>query len=87
MTEELKPCPFCGSELISVGWTYDRTVIGDKVILSCYYTVVCECGASMFIRMKNRDDSDEDEDLPTIKEAARIATERWNKRAMEIHQD
>ena len=80
-----KPCPFCGSDLISVGWTYsDRTVIGDKVILSCYYTIVCKkCGASMFIRMKNRDDSDDDEDLPTIKEAARIAIERWNRRAMQ----
>ena len=81
---KFNPCPFCGSDLISVGWTYsDRTVIGDKVILSCYYTIVCECGASMFIRMKNRDDSDEDEDLPTIKEAARIAMERWNRRVMQ----
>lgn len=78
-----KPCPFCGSDLISVGWTYsDRTVIGDKVILSCYYTIVCECGASMFIRMKNRDD-DDDDDLPTAKEAARIAMERWNRRVAE----
>ena len=81
---KFKRCPFCGSELISVGWTYaDRTVIGDKVILSCYYTIVCECGASMFIRMKNRDDGDEDDDLPTIKEAARIAIEKWNRRVME----
>ena len=81
MTEELKPCPFCGNELLSVGWTYsDRTVIGDKVILSRYYTIVCKCGASMFIRMKNRDD---DEDLPTIKEAVRIAMERWNERVKE----
>ena len=81
MTEELKPCPFCGNELLSVGWTYsDRTVIGDKVILSRYYTIVCKCGASMFIRMKN---SDDDEDLPTIKEAVRIAMERWNERVKE----
>ena len=79
MTEELKPCPFCGNELISVGRTFDRTVIGDKVILSCYYTIVCKCGASMFIRMKNKDDED---DLPTEKEAARIATERWNRRVL-----
>ena len=79
----LKPCPFCGNELISVGWTFsDRTVIGDKVILSCYYTIVCECGASMFIRMKNRDDSNDDKDLPTIKEAAKIAMERWNRRVL-----
>ena len=84
MTEKLKPCPFCGNELLSVGWTYsDRTVIGDKVILSCYYTIVCKCGASMFIRMKNRDNSDDDEDLPTIKEAVRIAMERWNERVKE----
>ena len=82
---ELEPCPFCGSDLISVGWTYsDRTVIGDEVILSCYYTIVCKCGASMFIRMKNRDDSDDDDDdLPTAEEAARIAMERWNRRAMQ----
>ena len=81
---KLNPCPFCGSDLISMGWTYsDRVVIGDKVILSCYYTIVCECGASMFIRMRNRDDGDDDEDLPTIKEAARIAMERWNRRVIE----
>ena len=78
---KFNPCPFCGGDLISVGWTYsDRTVIGDKVILSRYYTIVCKCGASMFIRMKNRDD---DEDLPTIKEAARIAMEKWNRRVAE----
>ena len=77
----LKPCPFCGNELLSVWWTYsDRTVIGDKVILSRYYTIVCKCGATMFIRMKN---SDDDEDLPTIKEAVRIAMERWNGRVKE----
>ena len=84
MSEELKPCPFCGNELMSVGWTSDRTVIGDKVILSCYYTIVCKCGASMFIRMKKRDSGDDDnDDLPTANEAAKIAMERWNRRAMQ----
>ena len=78
---KLNPCPFCGNDLIHVGRTYsDRTVIGDKVILSCYYTIVSKCGASMIIRMKNRDDSEED--LPTIKEAARIAIEKWNRRVV-----
>ena len=53
MSEKLKPCPFCGNELMSVGWTSDRTVIGDN------------------------------DDLPTATEAARIATERWNRRVVE----
>lgn len=79
MTEELKPCPFCGNEYVSMGWARSsRGYAGEGLIKSTYYMVGCGCGATMLVRMKNRDD--DDDDLPTAKEAARIATERWNKR-------
>ena len=79
MIEELKPCPFCGNELISVGWARSRSAyVGEDVMIAIYYMVGCGCGATMLVRMKNRDD--DDDDLPTATEAARIATERWNKR-------
>ena len=79
MTEELKPCPFCGNEYVSMGWARStRGYVDSGLIKSTYYTIVCGCGATMLVRMKNRDD--DDDDLPTAKEAARIATERWNKR-------
>lgn len=80
MTEELKPCPYCGNELISMGWTYsNRGYVDGDLITSAYYMITCGCGATMLVRMKNRDD--DDDDLPTATEASRIATERWNKRA------
>lgn len=80
---ELRPCPFCGNELISTGWTRPRRVYADEDIVPViYWMVTCGCGATMLVRMKNRDDSDDDEDLPTIKEAAKIAMERWNRRVL-----
>ena len=79
MTGELKPCPFCGNELISMGWgCSNRSFVDGNVMMSTYYMVTCGCGATMLVRMKNRDD--DDDDLPTATEAARIATERWNER-------
>lgn len=86
MTEELKPCPFCGNELISVGWTYShRTYVGGDITTGVYWTIRCRCGATMLVRMRSHDDYETD--FPTATEASRIATERWNKRAMEIRQD
>lgn len=86
MTEELKPCPFCGNEYVSMGWARsNRAFVGEDVMMATYYMVGCRCGATMLVRMKNHDD--DDVDLPTATEAARIVTERWNKRAMEIRQD
>lgn len=78
---ELKPCPFCGNELISIGWARFNRGYAYGDLKSTYYMVTCKCGASMFIRMKNCDD-DED-DLPTEKEAVKIAMERWNRRVIE----
>ena len=79
MTEELKPCPFCGNEYVSMGWARsNRTFVEGDVMISTYYMVTCGCGATMLVRMKNRDD--DDDDLPTATEAARIVTERWNER-------
>lgn len=86
MTEELKPCPFCGNEYVSMGWVRsNRACLGVDIMIATYYMVGCGCGATMLVRMKNRDD-DED-DLPTATEAARIATERWNKRADATQED
>ena len=80
MTEELKPCPFCGNELISTGWTHPRRVYADEdIVPAVFWMVTCGCGATMLVRMKNRDD--DDDDLPTAKEAAKIVTDNWNKRA------
>ena len=78
MTGELKPCPFCGNELISMGWARSSSGYVGSSITSTYYMVGCGCGATMLVRMKNRDD--DDDDLPTEKEAAKIATDNWNKR-------
>ena len=78
MTEELKPCPFCGNERISMGWARSNRGYADGDLKSTYYMVTCGCGATMLVRMKNRDD--DDDDLPTAKEAARIVTDNWNKR-------
>ena len=79
MTEKLKPCPFCGNKFISMGWgRSNRSFVDGNVMMSTYYMVTCGCGATMLVRMKNCDD--DDDDLPTATEAARIATERWNKR-------
>ena len=79
MTEELKPCPFCGNEYVSMGWARPRRVYADEDIAPVvYWMVTCGCGATMLVRMKNRDD--DDDDLPTATEAARIATGRWNER-------
>ena len=76
---ELKPCPFCGNKLISIGWARsNRACLGVDIMIATYYMVGCRCGATMLVRMKNRDD--DDDDLPTATEASRIATERWNKR-------
>ena len=80
MTEELKPCPFCGNEYVSMGWVRsNRACLGVDIMIATYYMVGCRCGATMLVRMKNRDD--DDDDLPTAKEAARIVTDNWNKRA------
>ena len=76
MTEELKPCPFCGREDMSVSW---RRVVRDENILGTDYMIRCRCGASVIVRMNECDNVEND--LPTATEAARIATERWNKRA------
>ena len=82
MTEELKPCPFCGNEYVSMGWARSRSAyVGEDTTTAVYWTIGCRCGATMLVRMKNRDD--DDDDLPTEKEASRIATERWNKRVRE----
>ena len=78
MTEELKPCPFCGNEYVSMGWARCNRGYADGGLKSTYYMITCGCGATMLVRMKNRDD--DDDDLPTATEASRIATERWNKR-------
>lgn len=83
---ELKPCPFCGREDMSVSWRRAVVkVVRDENILGTDYMIRCRCGATMLVRMKNRDD--DDDDLPTATEASRIVTERWNKRAMDIRQD
>ena len=82
MTEELKPCPFCGNERISMGWgRCNRGYVDVGLIKSTYYMVTCGCGATMLVRMKNRDD--DDDDLPTATEAAKIVTDNWNKRVIE----
>lgn len=76
---EIKPCPFCGNKLISMGWgRCTRGYVDGDLIRSTYYVVTCGCGATMLVRMKNRDD--DDDDLPTAKEAAKIVTDNWNKR-------
>ena len=82
MTEELKPCPFCGHEDMSVSWR--RTVVKvvrDENILGTEYMIRCRCGAAVMVRMKECDNVEND--LPTATEAARIATERWNRRVIE----
>ena len=79
---ELKPCPFCGRGDMSVSWR--RTVVKvvhDENILGTDYMIRCRCGAAVIVRMKECDNVDNG--LPTAAEAARIATERWNKRVMQ----
>ena len=81
MTEELKPCPFCGSEDISMGGIpiHNECAWGNPNEM--HWAVGCRrCGGAMLVRMSNYDGFD---DLPTATEASRIATERWNKRARE----
>ena len=81
MTEELKPCPFCGNERISMGWARSNRGYVDGDLKSTYYMVTCGCGAAVIVRMKECDNVDND--LPTAKEAARIAMEKWNRRVAE----
>lgn len=79
---DLKPCPFCGNEDMSVSWR--RAVVKavrDEIILGTDYMIRCRCGAAMIVRMKECDNVEND--LPTAAEASRIATERWNRRAMQ----
>lgn len=77
----LKPCPFCGHEDMSVSWRRCVVkVVRDENVMGTDYMIRCRCGGAMLVRMKNRDD--DDDDLPTATEAARIATERWNRRVM-----
>ena len=79
MTEELKPCPFCGNELISMGWARSRSAyVGEDTTTAVYWTIGCRCGATMLVRMEDCDD--DEGDFPTATEAAKIATERWNRR-------
>ena len=69
-----------------MGWVRSRSAyVGEDTTTAVYWTIGCRCGATMLVRME--DVNDDEGDLPTATEASRIATERWNKRAMEIHQD
>ena len=79
---ELKPCPFCGREDMSASWR--RTVVKvvrDENILGTDYMIRCRCGAAVIVRMKECDNVDDG--LPTATEAARIASEKWNRRMTE----
>ena len=79
---KLNPCPFCGREAVSVSWR--RTVVKvvrHENILGTDYMIRCTCGAAVIVRMKECDNVEND--LPTAEEAARIATERWNRRVIE----
>ena len=76
---ELKPCPFCGCEDMSVSWRRAVVkVVRDENILGTDYMIRCRCGATMLVRMKECDNVEND--LPTLEEASRIATKKWNKR-------
>ena len=78
----LKPCPFCGREDMSVSWRRSIVkVVHDENILETDYMIRCRCGAAVIVRMKECDNVNND--LPTAEEAARIATEKWNRRVME----
>ena len=81
MIIKLKPCPFCGRRDMSV--ERRRSIItleDDHSIVTRYHMIRCRCGASMMVAMQ---DEDEDDGLPTAKEAAWIASERWNRRRIE----
>lgn len=78
---ELKPCPFCGREDMSVSWRHAVVkVVRNENILITEYMIRCRCGAAVIIHMKECDNVNND--LPTAEEAARIATEKWNRRVM-----
>ena len=78
---KLKPCPFCGNEDVSVSWR--RTVVKvvrDENVMGTDYMIRCRCGAAVIVRMKECDNVDND--LPSASDAAKIATEKWNRRVM-----
>ena len=79
---KVKPCPFCGREDMSVSWRRVVVkVVRDENIIGSEYMIRCRCGAAVIVRMKECDNVNND--LPTAEEAARIATERWNRRVIE----
>ena len=78
MIIKLKPCPFCGRRDMSVEWRRSIIALEDeRSIITRYHMIRCRCGACMMVAMQ---DEDEDDSLPTAKEAAWIASERWNRR-------
>lgn len=79
---KLKACPFCGREDMNVSWR--RTVVKvvrDENIMGTDYMIRCKCGAAVIVRMKECDNVENE--LPTAEEAAKIATEKWNRRVIE----
>ena len=79
---ELEPCPFCGREDMSASWRRAVVkVVRNENILGTDYMIRCRCGAAVIVRMKECDNVDNS--FPTAEEAARIATEKWNRRVVE----
>ena len=78
---ELKPCPFCGRRDMSVEWRRSMIALTDEhSIVTRYHMIRCRCGACMMVEMQNKN---EDCALPYAKEAAKIASEKWNRRKTE----
>lgn len=71
MSEELKPCPFCGQTLTFDSFQYDRSH-EDEVWLGC-------C-AVMSQYIEDESFSSEDERKMACRDAERKLVQRWNTR-------
>lgn len=68
-----KPCPFCGSHLIEIGWELAE----EKGVMKAYYTAGCaECPALVRIQLS----TSENDGLPNVQHGLDMAMKAWNRR-------
>lgn len=79
MSDELKPCPFCGNEVLAIMARRLATYEPDNIKTVTGVAMCADCGAEMRVNLTVRLDMSDD---MAEEEIRRELRERWNARAV-----
>lgn len=79
MSDELKPCPFCGNEVLAIMARRLATYEPDNIKTVTGVAMCADCGAEMRVNLTVRLDMPDD---MAEEEIRRELRERWNARAV-----